>query len=135
MSGIDSRTIRLCCVLLALLSVGLVTFLRPVFSQSQSQTQPQETIPRLVLEGMARNQYSVLCSSEGFTACMGFSESVCTDLSNEAIKQCLLPLPEEIDLSQLDNSALESCPKQVFADAGYSEEKAAQCFDEVVGGQ
>ena len=63
---------------------------------------------------------------------MGFTAQACMDLSEQAIKQCLLPLPEEISAEKLDNSALESCPKTVFSEAGYSEEKAGICFDEAM---
>ena len=52
------------------------------------------------------------------------------DRSEDAIKQCLVPLPERIALDQLDNELIEACPKQVYEDAGYTEEKAAQCFDQ-----
>ncbi len=122
----NSKIIAIGGGLLLLLALLLSTMLSPVFSQSR------EMIPRALLEDMARSQYDVLCASEAFTACMGFSAPVCKDISAQAIDQCLSPLPKEIDPLTLDNSALESCPKQVFADAGFSEEKAEQCFDEAV---
>lgn len=99
---------------------------------SASPVQSQDAVPRDVLENMARSQYDVLCGSDAFVACMGFSESACQDLADSAIKQCLLPLPEEIDPSQLDNDAIELCPKLVFEDAGFSDEKAAACFIEAI---
>ena len=94
--------------------------------------QSQEMIPRALLVDMARNQFSVLCQSEAFASCMGFTAQACLDLSEKAISQCLMPLPTGIDLAELDNSALKSCPKGVYADAGYSEEKAGQCFDKAM---
>lgn len=97
-----------------------------------SIAQTSETIPRALLEGMARNQFTVLCQSEAFASCMGFTTQSCMDLSEKAIEQCLLPLPEEILLEELDNSALESCPRAVYADAGFTEEKAGICFDEAM---
>ncbi len=94
--------------------------------------QSQEMIPRTLLVDMARSQFSVLCQSEVFASCMGFTSQACLDLSESAISQCLLPLPEQISPNELDNSALESCPKGVFADAGYQEEKAGPCFDQAM---
>jgi len=92
----------------------------------------EEMIPRALLVDMARNQYSVLCQSEAFASCMGFTSESCLAISESAIEQCLLPLPEGIVLEELDNDALESCPKNVYAEAGYSEEKAGMCFDKAV---
>lgn len=94
--------------------------------------QTQEMIPRALLVDMARNQFSVLCQSDAFASCMGFSSQACLNLSETAIKQCLLPLPKEISPRELENSALESCPMGVFADAGYTEEMAGPCFDEAM---
>ena len=99
---------------------------------SGSMVQSEEMIPRALLVDMARNQFSILCQSEAFASCMGFTSESCLSISEQAITQCLLPLPEGIELENLDNSALESCPKDVFADAGYSEEKAGVCFDEAM---
>lgn len=124
-----TKTIAIGAGLLMLLTLLLSAVLSPVFSQSR------EMIPRALLEDMARSQYDVLCASEAFTACMGFTASACNDISAQAIDECLSPLPKEIDPLTLDNSALESCPKMVFADAGFSEEKAELCFDEAVAGQ
>jgi hypothetical protein len=96
---------------------------------SGSVAQSSETIRRAVLVDMARNQFSTLCQSEAFASCMGFTAESCMTLSETAITQCLLPLPKEVSLKLLENSALESCPKGVYADAGFSEEKAGICFD------
>lgn len=100
-----------------------------------AQAQDSESIPRRLLEDMARQQYSVLCASPEFAQCMGFSSAECTDLAQAAIEQCLLPLPAEIAPHELDNEALESCPQKVFADAGFSEQMAGECFDEAIGGE
>jgi hypothetical protein len=99
---------------------------------SGSSAQSDEMIPRALLVEMARNQFSILCQSEAFASCMGFTAKSCMDLSEQAIKQCLLPLPKEISPEKLENSALESCPKGVYADAGFSEEKAEVCFDKAM---
>ncbi len=105
---------------------ALILFTGPI-------AQSQDMIPRGMLVDMARNQFSVLCQSEKFASCMGFTTQACLDLSESAISQCLLPLPEEISPDELENSALESCPKSVFAEAGFSEEKAGPCFDHAMG--
>lgn len=94
--------------------------------------QPGDLIPRSLLVDMAQDQYSVLCNSETFTQCMGFSSTLCSELADSAIRQCLLSLPETIDPEELDNSSLESCPVGVFDDAGFSEEKAGMCFNEAM---
>ncbi|NND91797.1 MAG: hypothetical protein HKN42_13130 [Granulosicoccus sp.] len=92
----------------------------------------QEMIPRTLLVEMARNQFSVLCQSDSFASCMGFSTGTCLKLSETAIAQCLLPLPAEISPKNLQNRVLESCPKSVFAKAGFTEEKAGPCFDQAM---
>lgn len=99
---------------------------------SGSVAQSQEMLARELLVDMARGQFSVLCQSEVFASCMGFTPQVCLVLSESAIDQCLMSLPKEIDPVELDNAALESCPKEVYADAGYSEEKAGVCFDKAM---
>lgn len=114
------NTFKALCVILA---SGLLS---PAFAQSG------DLIPRTLLIDMANDQYSVLCASPVFASCMGFTEPVCTRLADEAIKQCLQPLPETIDPEELDNSSLESCPIAVFEDAGFSEEKAGICFKEAM---
>jgi|GEM_PF-1329623 len=106
---------------------SLVLFTGPI-------AQSQEMIQRSLLVDMARNQFSVLCQSETFASCMGFTSESCLALAESAIEQCLLPLPEQMEPSELDNSALESCPKSVFADAGFDEEKAGPCFDKAMEG-
>lgn len=106
-------------------SYGLASLI--LFTGSIAQS--QDMIPRALLVDMARNQFSVLCQSETFASCMGFTPQACLELSESAISQCLLPLPDGISPEELDNSALESCPKSVFAEAGFSEEQAGPCFD------
>lgn len=99
---------------------------------SGSVAQSQEMISRSMLVDMARNQFSVLCQSEVFASCMGFTSEACLSLSEEAISQCLLPLPNEISSDKLENSAVESCPSAVYADAGFPEAKAEVCFDKAM---
>jgi hypothetical protein len=99
---------------------------------SGSIAQSDEMIQRALLVEMARNQFSILCNSAAFASCMGFTAESCMTLSEQAISQCLLPLPKEISPEKLENSALESCPKGVYADAGFSEEKAEVCFDKAM---
>ena len=113
----------------------LVAIILGAFSIGSVLAQSDEKVPRIMLENMARSQYAVLCGSPEFTGCMGFTGSACKDLSEAAIKQCLLPLPELISPAELDNAAIESCPKQVFEDAGFSEEQAGLCFDEAMESQ
>ncbi|MFK8083844.1 MAG: hypothetical protein AB8B97_26475 [Granulosicoccus sp.] len=98
----------------------------PAFAQSGDK------VPRALLENMARSQYAVLCGSSEFTDCMGFDRTACQELAEAAIQQCLLPLPDEISTDELDNDAIEACPKQVFADAGFTEEQAGVCFDKAM---
>lgn len=94
--------------------------------------QSQEAIARTLLVNMAKSQYTVLCQSAAFTQCMGFSSARCTELAETAIEQCLMDLPEQVNLAELNNDALEACPRQIFADAGFSEKQAAQCFDKAI---
>lgn len=103
-----------------------------LIAMTTSPVKSDELIPRALLVDLANGQFNVLCNTEAFASCMGFSQSECKRLSDSAIKQCLMPLPEQIDPEKLDNDALESCPKDVFADAGHSEEKAGMCFDEAM---
>lgn len=116
------------------LAVAVVFFLTlaAFMVLSSAPVQSKDVVPRDVLENMARSQYDVLCGSDVFVACMGFSESACQNLADSAIRQCLLPLPEEIDPAQLSNDDIESCPRLVFEEAGFSDEKAASCFVEAI---
>jgi hypothetical protein len=92
--------------------------------------QAQEFLARDLLVQMSRNQSGMLCSIKAFTDCMEFSEQQCVELSEQAIKQCLLPLPEKINMAELQNDSIEACPKQVYEDAGYTDEKAKACLVE-----
>ena len=114
-----------CYQIIALGLCALVTLSIPGVVTSQD-----ESLSRTLLIKLSRDQYQTLCGSEVFTQCMGFSQQQCLSISEDAIKQCLVPLPERIALDQLDNELIEACPKQVYEDAGYTEEKAAQCFDQ-----
>ena len=97
-----------------------------------SAAQSQEMLARELLVDMARNQFSVLCQSEVFASCMGFTTKSCLELSESASDQCLMTLPKEINPEELDNAALESCPQEIYAEAGYSEEQAGLCFDKAM---
>ena len=88
----------------------------------------QETLARELLVQMSRNQSTMLCSIKSFTECMEFTEKECLALSEQAIEQCLLPLPEKIIMSELENDSIEACPKKVYEDAGYGDEKAKACL-------
>ena len=59
---------------------------------------------------------------------MGFTQKECLVLAEKAVEQCLMPLPERIELDQLSNDTIESCPKLVYEEAGYADEKAQQCL-------
>ena len=88
----------------------------------------QESLPRELLVQMYKDQSNQLCALKSFTECMNFSEKECLALSEQAVQQCLMPLPEKIILSELENDSIEACPKQVYEDAGYSDEKAKACL-------
>lgn len=114
-----------------LLFIAALSIIGTVWGQAP-QAQSREMIPRALLVDMARQQYSVLCQSEVFAQCMGFDTQQCLSLSEAAIRQCLLPLPEQINPEELDNSSLESCPTRLFAEAGFTEEMAGDCYDEAM---
>jgi len=92
--------------------------------------QDKDKLSKFLLLKLSRDQSRVLCTSQAFTSCMGFSEQVCLEISEKALEQCIAPLPDTISLQDLDNDVLEACPQKVYADAGYSEEKAATCLQE-----
>lgn|GEM_PF-2097423 len=89
-------------------------------------------IPRAAIVDMTRAQSRVICTSEVFLSCMEFDSTECLGLSESAIEQCLMPLPDSFDPTELDNETLEACPKALYEQAGYPEEKAAQCFEEAI---
>jgi len=90
------------------------------------------SLSRYLLIQMSRDQSSVLCGSKKFTQCMVFSEAQCLELSEKAIKKCLEPLPERIDPAQLQNEAIEACPRRVYDDAGFTDEKAKMCLEKAM---
>jgi len=63
---------------------------------------------------------------------MGFTESVCFELSESALQQCIVPLPDTILLSELDNDVLEKCPQTVYEAAGFSNDKAGACVQKIL---
>lgn len=105
-----------------------------LFAGSVSISLAQEpSVSRILLIKLSREQSAVLCGSSVFTECMGFTKSECTEISEQAVQQCLMPLPETINLTELDNEAIEACPKKVFDDAGYKEDKALECLENAMG--
>lgn len=90
----------------------------------------QDLLARELLVQMSRNQSTQLCGFKSFTECMEFTKEECLALSEQAIQQCLMPLPEKINPSELENDSIEACPKKVYEDAGYSDEKAKACLQE-----
>jgi len=97
---------------------------KPVLAETE------DTISKLLLMGMIRDNTSVLCESEQFTQCMGFTADSCIDLLEQSIKICIDPLPDSIKLTELENSSLEACPQKVYSDAGFTEEKAEMCLSQ-----
>jgi len=120
-SGSNLATVRRCLFAAIVCCIGL-----------GSVVVAQEKISKLLLIKISRDQSQVLCTSEIFTQCMGFTETACLDLSEKALEQCILPLPDTIVLAELDNDTLESCPKTVYADAGYADEKAVECLQKAL---
>ena len=86
-------------------------------------------ISKFVLIKMSKDQAYTICREDVYTQCMGFTEQRCMTLADKAIDQCLGPLPDQINLANLQNDQLEACPKAVYAEAGFTEEKAEVCFD------
>ena len=97
-------------------------------------TPPEGLIPRDALVDTSRVRALSLCASEAYLGCMGIDGSRCRALSEAAIAQCLLPLPEAVDPTTLDGATLESCPRRVYERAGFDESTARACreraFDE-----
>lgn len=92
----------------------------------------EEPIPKFLLVKLTRDQSTAICASEVFTQCMGFDLKQCLTVAERAILTCLGPLPDQIEPSKLSNGTLEACPQKVYAEAGYSEEKAEGCFDKAM---
>lgn len=93
----------------------------------------QDKVSKFLIMKLSRDQSQILCTSEVFTRCMGFVEARCLEISEQALEQCIAPLPETIILSELENDVLEACPQKVYADAGYSNEKAVECLQKALG--
>lgn len=93
-----------------------------------SAQQPSDTLSKLVLMKLSRDQSLVLCKSDVFTRCMGFEQSRCLQLAEEAVERCLGPLSDPIILSELQNETLEACPQSVYSEAGYTEKQAQVCM-------
>ena len=100
--------------------------------QAKQETSSSEKMSKQLLIHLSREQSKVLCQSDVFTQCMGFNNSSCLDLSEKAVQQCLEPLPDTINLAELQNDSLEACPQQVYAKAGYPDEKAQACLQEAL---
>lgn len=92
--------------------------------------QETDKISKFLIMKLSREQSQVLCQSEVFTSCMDFSEQACLELSEKALQQCIVPLPETIQLQDLNSDVLELCPQQVYDEAGYSNDKAAACLEQ-----
>ena len=118
--------------LLGLICV-LVIGLPGVVLLSTEPVVAQDKLAKSVLIELSREQSRVLCNSEVFTSGMGFDQNSCIELSEKAVQQCLMPLPDTIDLASLDNDAIEACPREVYEEAGYSEEKAQVCLQKALG--
>ena len=119
-----SALLGLVCVLVIGLPGVVLLSAEPVVAQDK--------LSKSVLIELSREQSKVLCSSEVFTSCMGFEQNSCIELSEKAVQQCLMPLPDTIDLASLDNDAIEACPREVYEEAGYSEEKAQVCLQKAL---
>lgn len=115
----------LCCRGLLVAASG------PILCAVALGVRAEAPIPKALLIGMALEQSAVLCASDAFTACMGFDEERCFSLARETVETCFGPLPDEIDPAALDPATLEACPLEVYANAGFDEDRAAKCVDEV----
>jgi len=110
-----------------LLGLVAATLLMPVSVYAQDTA-----LSRFLLIEMSREQNAVLCGSAVFTQCMAFTEEQCLALSEKAVEKCLMPLPERIEPETLQNASIEACPRDVYADAGYTDEKAQKCLAEAL---
>jgi len=88
----------------------------------------QDKLSKFLLIKLSREQSVALCTSDAFTSCMGFSSKECFALSEQAVEQCLQPLPDQIDIRELQNDTIEACPRDIYVDAGYSEDQAQACL-------
>lgn len=119
------------CVLVP--TIATVALSSAVVSTSMlSVAHSQEKLSKSLLLEISREQSAVLCESTVFTQCMAFTQEQCLALSEKALQECLMPLPDTIKLSDLQNDSIEICPKKVYDDAGFSDEKAQQCLQEAL---
>lgn len=117
-----------------LLPMGLLAGALSVLVAATSGVIAQDTdkLSKFLLIELSREQSQVLCQSEVFTSCMGFSEQTCFDLSEKALQQCIVPLPDTVFLRDLNSEVLEVCPQAVYSEAGYSNDKAAACLQKAL---
>lgn len=120
------RSTLLCGVSRAVVILSAVTLMYSPASFGQDK------LSKFLLIKLSREQSNVLCKSEVFTQCMNFTESSCLALSEKAVEQCLDPLPDTINLQELQNDTLESCPRQVYEEAGYTDLKAQDCLQKAM---
>lgn len=123
---------RASSTLRAVLPVAVAAIVATGAVSSSGQVYSQDKVSKFLLIKLSRDQSKVLCTSEEFTSCMGFTEQACNEISESALQQCILPLPDTIDLAELDNDVLEACPQKVYADAGFSDEKAVMCLQKAI---
>ncbi len=114
------------------LAAAIVASVGMVATGIGSKVVAQEEISKNLLIKLSRDQTQILCTSEAFTQCMGFTEAACLDLGEKAVEQCLAPLPETIPLADLANDTIEACPRDVYAEAGFPDEEAVACLQEVL---
>jgi len=118
---------------MALTAFASIAMVATMVASAQDAPKMPDGIPKFMIVQMAADNATVLCQSEGFTQCMGFTLERCHELKDEAIDTCLGPLPDTINPAELQNESLEACPRKVYADAGFPEEKAEMCFQKVAG--
>jgi len=119
-----ARAFTASAIVIASLSAGLVAGLAMPTQASAAE----DSIPKFVLMEMIRESNGLLCQSESFTQCMGFTVERCMELIDESIKACIAPLPDNINPEELQNATLEDCPEKVYSDAGFTKEKSEMCF-------
>ncbi len=129
MTKIADRLARL--VRISLLHTGLLAVVGTSFIFGHA-AMAEEKLSKFLLIKLSREQSQVLCTSEAFISCMEFTQETCLELSEKALQQCIVPLPDTISLEALSNDALEACPQKVYEEAGFSEEKAKNCLEEIL---
>ncbi len=119
-----------CALMPAITAVALTSVVVGVSMMSVAHS--QEKLSKSLLLEISREQSAVLCESTVFTQCMAFTQEQCLALSEKALQECLMPLPDTINLADLQNESIELCPKKIYDDAGFSDEKAQQCLQEAL---